>query len=109
MHSVNNTVMQFSDTFLLDYDEDPIERIVSMEYADVLVDRDGSIKWCGRKKNNVVYSPVLHDIECLSQVNSCVHNCDKIHIFGRSYGAVFAHKKSMLKRPLLCLLSAKER
>ena len=53
MHSVNNTVMQFSDTFLLDYDEDPIERIVSMEYADVLVDRDGSIKWCGRKKKQL--------------------------------------------------------
>lgn len=48
--------------------------------------------------HNVDCSPVLHDIECLSQVNSFVHNCDKIHIFGRSYGAISLMKKSMLKR-----------
>ncbi len=55
MHSVNNTVMQFYDAFLLHYDEkDPIGRMVSMKYAaDVLVDRDGSIRWCRRKKKQL--------------------------------------------------------
>jgi hypothetical protein len=47
--------------------------------------------------HNVDCSPVLHDIECLSQVNSCGHHRDKIHIFGRSYGAVLLMKNSTLK------------
>jgi hypothetical protein len=33
-HSVNNTVMQFYDAFLLHYnEEDPIGRMVSIKYA----------------------------------------------------------------------------
>ncbi len=55
MHSVNNTVMQFYDAFLLHYDEvDPIGRMVSIKCAvDVLVDRGGSIKWRRRKKKQL--------------------------------------------------------
>jgi hypothetical protein len=47
-HLVNNTAMQFSGTFLLNYDEeDPIGRMVSMEYdADVVVDHNVSMQWC---------------------------------------------------------------
>ncbi len=54
-HSVNNTVMQFYDAFLLHYDEeDPIGRMVSIKYAaDVLVNCDSSIKWCRRKKKQL--------------------------------------------------------
>ena len=52
LHSVNYTVMQLSDIFLLNFDEeDPIGRMVSTKYAvDVLVNCDGSIKWRRRKK-----------------------------------------------------------
>ena len=48
LHLVNNTAVQFSGTFLLNYDEeDPIGRMVSMEYdADVVVDHNGSMQWC---------------------------------------------------------------
>ncbi len=54
LHSVNNTAMQFSDAFLLDYDEeDPIGRTVSMEFMDVLVNLDGGIKWHRRKKKQL--------------------------------------------------------
>ena len=55
LHSVNNTVMQLSDIFLLIYDEeDPIGRMASTKYAsEVLVDRNGSIKWCRRKKKQL--------------------------------------------------------
>lgn len=52
LYSVNNTAMQLSDIFLLDYDEkDPIlGRMVSIKYdEDVLVDRYGSIKRRRRK------------------------------------------------------------
>ncbi len=66
-----------------------------MEYADVLVNRDGSIKVISL--HIVDCSPVLHDIECLSHVNSCVHHCDKIHILGRSYGTVSLMKNATLK------------
>jgi hypothetical protein len=67
LNLVNNTAMQASDVFLLDYnEEDPIGRMVSIKYdGDVLVGRDGSIKWCRRKKkqlsclHNVVCFPVL--------------------------------------------------
>ena len=54
-HSVNNTGMQLSDIFLLDQDdEDLIGRMVSTKYdADVLVDRNGSIKWHRRKKKQL--------------------------------------------------------
>ncbi len=54
LHSVDNTAMQLSDALLLDYDEeDPIGRMVSIEYADVLVNCNGSIKWCRRKKKQL--------------------------------------------------------
>jgi hypothetical protein len=55
MHSVNNTVMQFYDAFLLHYnEEDPIGRMVSITYAaDVLVDCNGSIKRRRRKKKQL--------------------------------------------------------
>ena len=51
-HSVNNTAMQLFDIFLLNYnEEDLIGRMVSTKYAaDVLVNRNGSIKWRRRKK-----------------------------------------------------------
>ncbi len=54
-HSVNNTGMQLSDIFLLDQDdEDLIGRMVSTKYdADVLVDRNGSIKGHRRKKKQL--------------------------------------------------------
>jgi hypothetical protein len=55
LHPVNNTVMQLSDIFLLNYDEeDPIGRMVSTKYsADVLVDCNGSIKWHRKKKKQL--------------------------------------------------------
>ena len=52
LYSVNNTAMQLSDVFLMDYDEkDPIlGRMVSIKYDEhVLVDCDGSIKRRRRK------------------------------------------------------------
>jgi hypothetical protein len=55
-HSVNNTVMQLSDIFLLNYDEeDPTGSMVLItKYAaDVLVDCNGSIKWRRRKKKQL--------------------------------------------------------
>jgi hypothetical protein len=55
-HSVNNTVMQLSDIFLLNYDEeDPTGSMVLItKYAaDVLVDCNGSINWRRRKKKQL--------------------------------------------------------
>ena len=57
LHSVNNTAMQLSDVFLLDYneDKDPIlgRMMVSMKYdEDVLVDHNGSIKSVGARSSS---------------------------------------------------------
>jgi len=54
LHSVNNTVIQLSDMFLLNHDEeDPIVRMVSIKYAvDDLVDCNGNNKWCRRMKSS---------------------------------------------------------
>ena len=49
----NTTAMWLLGTnlFLSDYDGDPFgRRVLSMEYVDVLIDWDGSIKWCTRRK-----------------------------------------------------------
>ncbi len=46
----NNTEMQILGAFLLDYVRSAIEMGGLMEYADILVDQDGSIKWHKRKK-----------------------------------------------------------
>jgi hypothetical protein len=59
LHSVNNTAMhmELTDAFLLNYNyKDPIERMASIKYlaaADVLADRNGSIRWRRRKKKQL--------------------------------------------------------
>ena len=52
---INTTAMAMrllgTKLFLSDYDADPFgRRVLSMEYVDVLIDWDGSIKWCTRRK-----------------------------------------------------------
>ncbi len=54
LHSVNNTVMQLYDAFLLDYDEEnPMEGGYQWNMRDVLDDCNCSIKWCRRKNKQL--------------------------------------------------------
>ncbi len=49
----SNTEMQILGAFLLDYVGNAIRMGRLVEYVDILVGRDGSIKWCGRKKKQL--------------------------------------------------------
>jgi hypothetical protein len=47
---INTTAMLFLGTILSDFVGDPIGRRVTMDYVEVLINWDGSMKWCKRKK-----------------------------------------------------------
>ncbi len=52
LHSVNNIVMQSSDAFLLNYNEEIVGGMVLMEYEDVLVDHEAALSGAGGTRSS---------------------------------------------------------